>query len=276
MSTSPCLRIGTDTVSAPSRRRTRIGRSREHAVSQNPLGLLEASLEVADGVQLRELDAERDERLRDFRAEAGHDHVGAHEPRRSDRLQQVIRNLRVDRRHPRDVHDDDLGPVRAYRAKQALGDEPCALGVDDADDREQQQTLADLEYRRRELPDGLLLLPDDALALEHEDVDNEADVEERDLLERHEVLEPVEGFALELFHDRAADVLEQLVERAEEDARRQTGLGVEGAELDALLDVLHPVLAWVHRHQALPLELARPLHHGPPRAQGAGGIEARW
>src|SRR6266513_5159377 len=253
MSTSPCLRMGTDTVSAPFRSRTRIGRSREHAVSQNPLGLLAASLAVAAGVQLRELDAERDERLRDFRAEAGHDHVGAHEPRCSDRLQQVIRNLRVDRRHPRDVHDDDLRTVRAYRAKQALGDEPCALGVDDADDREQQQTLADLEYRRRELPDGLLLLPDDALALEHEDVDNEADVEERDLLERHEALEPVHRLTVDLLHDRAADVLEQLVERAEEHARVQTGLGVEGAELDALLDVLHPVLALYHRHQVLPL-----------------------
>src|SRR6184192_2071715 len=158
--TSPCLRMGTDTGSGPFRRRTRTRLGREHAVPQNPLGVFESPLEVADGVQLRELDAERDERLGDFRAEAGHDHVGAHEPRCGHRLQQVIRHLRVDRRHPRDVHDDDLRAVRAYRAKQALGDEPRALGVDDADDREQQQALADLEHRRRELPDGLLLLPD--------------------------------------------------------------------------------------------------------------------
>ena len=120
-----------------------------------------------------------------------------------------------------------------------------------------------------------MLLPDGALALEHEDVHNEADVEERDLLERHEALEPIERLTVDLLHDRAADVLEQLVERAEEHARVQTGLGVEGAELDALLDVLHPVLALHHRHQVLPLELARPLRDGAARDQGAGVIEAR-
>src|SRR6266576_2558948 len=42
------------------------------------------------------------------------------------------------------------------------------LRVDDADDRQNQQALAHLQHRGGELPDRLLLLPDDTLALLHE------------------------------------------------------------------------------------------------------------
>jgi hypothetical protein len=40
--------------------------------------------------------------------------------------------------------------------------------IDDADDRQDEQALADLEHRHRQLANGLLLLADDALALLHE------------------------------------------------------------------------------------------------------------
>src|SRR5215210_7497200 len=50
----------------------------------------------------------------------------------------------------------------------------------DADDREDEQPLAHLQYRRRELPDRLLLLADDALAL-------------LDEVDRHGVGDPVRG-----------------------------------------------------------------------------------
>src|SRR5919204_926774 len=43
----------------------------DHRVAEQPLRLLDAALEVAHGVDLREVDAEGDERLRDLRAEPG-------------------------------------------------------------------------------------------------------------------------------------------------------------------------------------------------------------
>src|SRR2546430_2571079 len=51
---------------------------------------------------------------------------------------------------------------------RSLGQLPRALRVDDADDRQNQQSLAHLQHRGGELPDRLLLLPDDTLALLHE------------------------------------------------------------------------------------------------------------
>src|SRR5690242_15683442 len=83
----PCLRIGTAT-SASDREIGDPSRSREGApsrsvfgllerlpgddgVAQQSLGLLDAALEVADRVDLRQVHAERDERLRDLRGEAG-------------------------------------------------------------------------------------------------------------------------------------------------------------------------------------------------------------
>ena len=52
--------------------------------------------------------------------------------------------------------------------EQLLGQLARALRIDDADDRQDEQALADLEHRRRQLADRLLLLADDALALLHE------------------------------------------------------------------------------------------------------------
>ena len=89
----------------------------------------------------------------------------AHQPRRLDRLHEVVRHRRVDRRHAGDVDHDDLGAVGADAAQQLLGELAGALPVEHADDRQDQQPLADLEDRRRELADRLLLLADDALAL---------------------------------------------------------------------------------------------------------------
>ena len=50
-------------------------------------------------------------------------------------------------------------------AEQLLGELAGARGVQDADDRQDQQAVAELQHRRRELPHRLLLLVDDPLAL---------------------------------------------------------------------------------------------------------------
>jgi len=91
--------------------------------------------------------------------------AGAHQSGRVDRLDEVVRHRRVDRRHTGDVDDDDLGPVVADRAQQLLGELPGTLPVQDADDRQDQQPLAHLQHRGRQLADGFLLLADNTLAL---------------------------------------------------------------------------------------------------------------
>src|SRR5215218_1999511 len=143
-------------------------RPERDGVAQDPLGLLDAALQVADRVDLAELDAERDERLGDLGREPRDDHARAHEARGVDGLDEVVRDRRVDRRDARDVDHDDLRAVRADAAQQLLRELARPLAVEDADDREDQEPLADLQHRRRELPDRLLLLADDALALLHE------------------------------------------------------------------------------------------------------------
>ena len=67
-----------------------------------------ASASVAFVMTAVELDAEVDDGLRDLRADAADDAVGAHQARRGDRLQQVLRHQRVDGRHAGDVDDGDL------------------------------------------------------------------------------------------------------------------------------------------------------------------------
>ena len=73
-----------------------------------------ASASVALVTTVAEIDAEVDDRLRDLRPDAADDAVGAHQPRRRDRLQQVLRDQRVDRRHAGDVDDRD----RARRSRR--------------------------------------------------------------------------------------------------------------------------------------------------------------
>src|SRR4051794_4865632 len=80
----PCLRIGT-AISALG-----LLGSRDHRVAQQALGLLDAALEVADRVDLAQIDAEGDQRLRDLRREPGDDHRGAHQARGVDGLDQVV------------------------------------------------------------------------------------------------------------------------------------------------------------------------------------------
>ena len=60
----PCLRIGTAIERAS---RLGDGVAQRDLVAEQALGLLDAALEVADRVDLGEVDAERDERLGDLR-----------------------------------------------------------------------------------------------------------------------------------------------------------------------------------------------------------------
>src|SRR4029450_12473758 len=164
---APCLRIGTCTKPSPPLRGVRRRRllHRHDLVAQEPLGLFDTALEVADGVHLAEVDTDVDECLGDLGRQAGDDDDRPEEARGLDRLDQVVRDGRVDVGDAGDIQHDDLGPVGPDAAQELLGELARALRVDDADDRQDEQTLADLEHRSRQLANRLLLLRDAPLAL---------------------------------------------------------------------------------------------------------------
>src|SRR5262249_47860326 len=140
-------------------------RNREDLVAQEPLGLLDAALQVADSVHLAHVDADVDQRLGNLSRQTGHDDRGAQESRGLHRLNQMVRHTGVHRRDARDVDHDDLGAVDPNAAEQLLRELTRALGVDDADDRKDQQSLAHGQHRSGELTDRFLLLANDSLAL---------------------------------------------------------------------------------------------------------------
>jgi hypothetical protein len=64
-----------------------------------------------------------------------------------------------------DVDDDDFGAVGADAAQELVGELLGAWAVEDADDGEDEESFADLEYGGGQFADGVLLLADDAFAL---------------------------------------------------------------------------------------------------------------
>src|SRR5438132_8105417 len=137
----------------------------DYLIPQQPLGLLDAALEVAHGVHLPQVHADVHERLGDLGRQAGDDHDRAEEPRRLDRLDEVVGHGRVDVRDAGDVQHYDLGAVGADPPEPLLRELARALRIDHADDRQDQQALAHLQDRRRQLSNGLLLFANNPLAL---------------------------------------------------------------------------------------------------------------
>ncbi len=90
----------------------------DHLVSDQLLGLLEAAPSGRFVVlsRLRSMPI-RDQRLRDLGRDAGDDDRRPHEPRRLDRLQEMIGHLRIDDRHAGDVDDHGLGAIGPDRAQ---------------------------------------------------------------------------------------------------------------------------------------------------------------
>ena len=131
------------------------------------------------------------------------------------------------------------------------------MRIDHADDGQEQQSIANLQDGRRQLADGFLLLPDDALAFANDGVHDQADVEEGDLLERHETLERFARLARGVLQDRDADRLQEVMKSRDEDTKLEADSAVERGELHALLGVRGAVIAAHHRRQMHALELAR-------------------
>ncbi len=146
-------------ASAAWRRRGRPSARRAAAPAAN------ASASVALVDHVAQVDAEVHDGLRDLRPDAADDAVGAHQPRRRDRLEQVLGDQRVDGGHAGDV--DDRRCARRCRrccwsrfsittCVRALSSVPISGSAEDA--------VPQLHDRRRQLEHLLLLRGDELLA----------------------------------------------------------------------------------------------------------------
>ena len=142
--------------------------------------------------------------------------------------------------------------------------------IDDADDRQNQKAVPDLKHRRRQFADGILLHADHALALGDQHVDDQADVEKADLLERHEDVETLGGIVGKMLHDLHAEHPHQDVKAAEKDAHVESGAAVEHSEPDALLHIVPAVVALHHGDQMLMLQAFGLLQRGMTAGEPGG------
>src|SRR5688572_12932345 len=124
----------------------------------------ERVLQVGLGDDLAQLDPEVHDGLRDLGPDAADDAVRAHEPRRGDRLQQVLRDQGVHGGHAGDVDDGDGGAVVHDGLQQVLHHHLGARAVEGADEGQGQDALPQLHHRGGQLQQVLLLAVDDLLA----------------------------------------------------------------------------------------------------------------
>ena len=102
--------------------------------------------------------------LGDLRADAADDAVGAHQARRRHGFDQVLRHQGIDRRHPGDVDDRDLGARGDDLLQQALHDGLGASAVERPDQRQRQNAIPQPDHRGRQFEQLVLLAADHLLA----------------------------------------------------------------------------------------------------------------
>src|SRR6195952_2426266 len=104
-----------------------------------------------------QVDAQVHDGLRDLRADAADDAVGAHQADGGDGLEQVLRDQGVDGGHARDVDDGQLGAGLHDARQQRFHDQLRAAGVQRADHRNGQHAVPQLDDGRRQLEQFLVL-----------------------------------------------------------------------------------------------------------------------
>jgi hypothetical protein len=100
------------------------------------------------------------DRLRDLGPDAADDAIGAHQAGGGDRLQQMLRGQRVDRRHAGDVDDRHFCALLHDRLQQVLHHHLRALAVERADQRQCEDAFPQLDDGCRQLGKLLLLAHD--------------------------------------------------------------------------------------------------------------------
>src|SRR4051812_46580394 len=178
--------------------------------SEQSLGLLDALLEITHRIHLAEVHPDGDQSFGDLRGQPRDDDGGAHELRGIDGLHETVRDALVDIRDTGDVDDDDLGAVRPDAFQELLGQLARPGTVEDPDDRENEQALSNLQHRRGQLPDRLLLVPDDALALLDEaDRDHVRDPVRRGLVRVEDAVQQGKVLVVLLEQGTGQDVTQQ-------------------------------------------------------------------
>src|SRR5262249_50839514 len=128
---------------------------------------LEGDLEGIGERRLRgdgiEIHAQMDDGLSDLRADATDDAVSTHQPCGGDRLQQMLCDERVNRRHACDVEDGDDRSGLHDALQKAFHYHLRALAIERADEREREDAVPQLDDRSGQLQHLLLLPSDDFL-----------------------------------------------------------------------------------------------------------------
>src|SRR5262245_57227435 len=92
------------------------------------------------------LQSEMHDGLRDLRPDTTNDAVGSHKPGSGYRLDQMLRYLCVDGRHPGDVYNGDLSSGLHDVVEQVLHHHLSTLAVEGADQRKQNDPVPKLHY----------------------------------------------------------------------------------------------------------------------------------
>src|SRR4051812_715343 len=111
-----------------------------------------------------QVDAQVHDGLRDLRADAADDAFGAHQADGADGLQQVLGHECVHRGDAGDVDDGQVGAGFDDALQQRLHDELRAGGIQRADHGHGEDAFPELDHRRGELQQFLLLALDDLFA----------------------------------------------------------------------------------------------------------------
>lgn len=100
-------------------------------------------LKVSIGAHLSEIDANPDERLRHFRANADQHRISAEQPRLPHNVEQSLDNLLIHQRNAADVKNETLRRRTFERVKRPIPQHAQALAIERAHQRNDQGIGAD-------------------------------------------------------------------------------------------------------------------------------------
>src|SRR5215211_1772616 len=130
----PCARMETRSGSAAEESTVDIV-DLDDLEPEQPLGFLDALLQVTDRVHFAEVDSDGDQGLGDLGGEPGDDHRGAHELRGVDSLHKAVGHPLVHVGNTGNIDHHHLGTMPADAPQQLFGELACARTVEYSDDR---------------------------------------------------------------------------------------------------------------------------------------------
>ncbi|PAV70342.1 hypothetical protein WR25_02883 [Diploscapter pachys] len=120
--------------------------------------------EVGLGGQGAQVQPQMHDGLRDLRAHAADDAVGAHQTDGGDGLEQMLGDQGIDSRHTSDVDDGDFRTGVDDTLQQRLHHGLASLRIERADQRQGQHAIPQLDHRSGQLQQLFLLALDNRFA----------------------------------------------------------------------------------------------------------------